>query len=166
MKGTVKQASTKEYNGKTYHSFLMDEVWYGTGLKKLADKGDTVQFDAEQNDKGFWQAKNVVKVAAAPAGGTSTTGATGSGATTDWARKDAMISWQAARNSANNIVGLAVQTGLEGAPDSYTKLVAESNRLTKLFYDSTVNLGASAGSSTAPAKPKEVEPEFSDPMPF
>lgn len=163
MLGTVKNVGVKEYNGKTYHSFLSNEVWYSTGLKKLVEKGDTITFDAEQNAKGFWDAKNIVK----SAGTESSRAASAQGApATDWAKKDAMISWQAARNSANNLLIAATQAGLTGAPESLEKLVAESNKLTKQFYDSTVNLGAGAGSSTAPAKKAPVEPEFSDPMPF
>lgn len=168
MKGTIAFVKEVVKGKNTFYSMKVGDTWYGTGKENPGSKGDVIEFDTEQNGD-YMNAGNIRKVSAAPSTATSATGATTNAVSgTDWAKKDAMISWQAARNSANNLLIAATQAGLSGAPESLEKLVAESNKLTKQFYDSTVNLGASVGSSTAPPKPKppETEPEFSDPMPF
>ena len=177
MKGTIAFVKEVVKGKSTFYSMKVGDTWYGTGKENPGSKGDVIEFDTEQSGD-YMNAGNIRKVSAAPstAVASSSSGSTG----TNWAKKDEldqkrfefdqqkhfMICQQAARNAANALIGLAVQTGLEGAPDSYTKLVAESNKLTKQFYDSTVNLGAGAGSSTAPAKKAPVEPEFDDALPF
>lgn len=63
IKGVVQQVSSKKWNGKTFYSVKVAGDYYGTGMKRpRVDEGDTVRFDAEQNDKGYWQVDGDIEV--------------------------------------------------------------------------------------------------------
>lgn len=155
MKGKIEVVTTKEWKGKTLYSMKVNGEYYGCGVKSPGQQGDYVEFDVEENGK-YKNAGNIRKVEGAPPS-SGVTGQTSQG--TDWAKKDAQISWQAARNSANALVIAAVQTGLEGAPDTFSELVAASNKLTQEFFNSTLNLGNGGGNE---AKAKASKPTPSD----
>lgn len=158
MKATIK--ATK-LNDAGYWNFSDTEgQWYGCGKKSPGEKGDVIEFEVEENGK-YKNAKNVRKVAQvqdAPKASAATAG-------TDWAKKDAMISFQAARNAANALLSIAVQAGFSDAPDTYSKLKAESDKLTKSFFEQTSNLGGAGGSKPA-YKPDPDDPLNSDQIPF
>lgn len=155
MKGKIEVVTTKEWKGKTLYSMKVNGEYYGCGAKSPGQQGDYVEFDVEENGK-YKNAGNIRKAEGAPPS-SGVSGQTSQG--TDWAKKDAQISWQAARNSANALVIAAVQTGLEGAPDTFVKLVAASNKLTQEFFNSTLNLGNSGGNEV---KAKASKPSPSD----
>ena len=166
MKGKIEVVTTKEWKGKTLYSMKVNGEYYGCGAKSPGQQGDYVEFDVEENGK-YKNAGNIRKVEGAPPS-SGVSGQTGQG--TDWAKKDQQISWQAARNSANALVIAAVQTGLDGAPDTFVKLVAASNKLTQEFFNSTLNLSNGGGNevkakASKPAPPSDDEgPE--DELPF
>lgn len=58
IQGQVTKVTSKPWNDKTFYSVaLNDGNWYGFGATKVSLKpGDQVEFEAYQNDKGYWQA--------------------------------------------------------------------------------------------------------------
>lgn len=166
MNGKIEAVSTKEYKGKTYYSMKVNDTWYGAGLKSPGVKGDFVEFDAEQNDKGYWNAGNIKKVAGASVQNPSSGGASSAPAQTDWAAKDRSISWQAARNSANALLAVGASVGYQDFPDTFVKLQAKSDELTLKFFNSSQNPGGTteAAKASKPSPRKEPEPEEEDPF--
>lgn len=171
MKGKIEAVSTKEANGKTWHSMKIGDTWYGTGAKAGGAKGDFVEFEAEQNDRGYWQAKGIKKAAGASVQNPSS-GGNAAPAQTDWAAKDRSISWQAARNSANALLAVGASVGYQDFPDTFTKLQAKSDELTLKFFNSSQNPGGTqeAAKASKPSPRKEQEPEedpfHDDEIPF
>lgn len=155
MKGKIELVTTKDWKGKTLYSMKVNGEFYGCGVKSPGNKGDFIEFDVEENGN-YKNAGNIRKVEGAPSAPSCAPVASGG---TDWAKKDQQISWQAARNSANALVIAAVQTGLDGAPDTFVKLVAASNKLTQDFFNSTLNLSNGGGNEV---KAKASKPTPSD----
>ena len=162
IKGKIEAVSTKEYKGKTYYSMKVNDTWYGAGLKSPGVKGDFVEFDAEQNDKGYWNAGNIKKAAGANVQSPST-GGNAAPAQSDWAAKDRSISWQAARNSANALLAVGASVGYQDFPDTFVKLQAKSDELTLKFFNSSQNPG---GTKASVPKPAPEPPEFDDELAF
>lgn len=165
MKGKIEVVTTKEWKGKTLYSMKVNGEYYGCGAKSPGQQGDYVEFDVEENGK-YKNAGNIRKVEGAAAPAVSQPTSSGG---TDWAKKDAQISWQAARNSANALLATAVSAGFQDAPDTFSKLVAASNKLTQDFFNSTLNLGNGGGNevkakASKPAPPSEEELE--DELPY
>lgn len=86
IKGSVWDIRERKWGQKTMYSIKLDNgTLYGTGdVKPAANKGDLVKFEAEKNDKGYWNIKNPksIKVAAGkgtppPAGGSAGNGGGG-----------------------------------------------------------------------------------------
>ena len=168
MNGKIEAVSTKEYKGKTYYSMKVNDTWYGAGLKSPGAKGDFVEFDAEQNDKGYWNAGNIKKAAGASVQNPSS-GGNAASAQTDWAAKDRSISWQAARNSANALLAVGASAGYQDFPDTLAKLVEISDKLTLKFWTSSQNPGGTKAPTSVPKPPPPPEPEqdeFVDEIPF
>ena len=165
MKVTIK--ATKQ-NDAGYWNFLgSDDQWYGAGKKFGFAKGDVIDFEVEENGK-FKNAKNVKKVEGAPSAPSGAPVASGG---TDWAKKDQQISWQAARNSANALIAIGVQAGFQDAPDTFSKLVAASNKLTQDFFNSTLNLSNGGGNevkakASKPSPPADDDELNQDEIPF
>lgn len=57
--GVVAALTPRQWNGKTFHNVKLDNgTTYGFGAANPnCNVGDTVTFDAEMNDKGYWNAK-------------------------------------------------------------------------------------------------------------
>jgi hypothetical protein len=165
LKVTIK--ATKQ-NDAGYWNFLgSDDQWYGAGKKFGFAKGDVIDFEVEENGK-FKNAKNAKKVEGAPSAPSGAPVASGG---TDWAKKDQQISWQAARNSANALLATAVSAGFQDAPDTFSKLVAASNKLTQDFFNSTLNLSNGGGNeakakASKPSPPDDHDEGPNDEIPF
>lgn len=101
MKGTIEFVKTVEKGNKKFYSFKIGDKWYGSGIKSPGNKGDTIEFDVEENGS-FLNAGNIKKVEGASV--TNQAGASSTSGSTDWAAKDRSIAWQAARNSANALL--------------------------------------------------------------
>ena len=167
MKGKIEVVTTKEWKGKTLYSMKVNGEYYGCGAKSPGQQGDYVEFDVEENGK-YKNAGNIRKVEGAPPS-SGVSGQTGQG--TDWAKKDQQISWQAARNSANALIAIGVQAGFQDAPDTFSKLVAASNKLTQEFFNSTLNLSNGSGNevkakASKPAPPSDDDDGIHDEIPF
>lgn len=69
--GVIEYVNERKHNGTTFYNIKVAGTYYGLGkYPPKAAKGDTVTFEAEQNDKGYWNASKLRKVegqAAAPA---------------------------------------------------------------------------------------------------
>lgn len=154
IRGTIRKTNSRQWNGKTFHSINVDDVWYSVGLKKPPADGTLVEFEAEQNAKGYWDVtraglrvvqadaptQNVASVAVA---------ASGKGMSKDdyWTRKeerdiekDKRIERQSCRNSALALIEILVKTEslklpaaakrvqfLEELVDHYTELFLAQN---------------------------------------
>ncbi len=68
ISGTVRTIQTKDWNGKILYTIILnnDSTYYGCGnFNPKAKPGDFVQFEANKNEKGFWQVdKNTLDVTA------------------------------------------------------------------------------------------------------
>lgn len=63
IQGVVQGVSPKEWSGKTFYSLKIDNVFYGCGMKKpKVAAGNTVSFQAEKNDKGYWSVQGDIQV--------------------------------------------------------------------------------------------------------
>ena len=166
MKGKIEVVTTKEWKGKTLYSMKVNGEYYGCGAKSPGQQGDYVEFDVEENGK-YKNAGNIRKVEGAPSAPSGAPVASGqSNYSTDKAadreykeKNDQRIGWQAARNSANALLATAVSAGFQDAPDTFSKLVAASNKLTQDFFNSTLNLSNGGGNE---AKAKASKPAPSD----
>lgn len=65
-KGTISKIFDREVKGRTYYSFKVggDDTYYGSGAKRPPPEGTYIQFEAEKNQRGFWDAKNIQVVEA------------------------------------------------------------------------------------------------------
>lgn len=167
MKGKIEVVTTKEWKGKTLYSMKVNGEYYGCGAKSPGQQGDYVEFDVEENGK-YKNAGNIRKVEGAAAPAVSQPTSSGGA---DWAKKDAQISWQAARNSANALLATAVSAGFQDAPDTFAKLLAASNKLTQDFFNSTLNLSNGGGNevkarASKPSPPDDHEEGPEDQLPF
>lgn len=60
VEGHIAKVSIKDWNGKKFYSVKLvnQDPYYGFGMfAPKAKEGDKVTFDAEVNEKGYWQAK-------------------------------------------------------------------------------------------------------------
>lgn len=167
MKGKIELVTTKDWKGKTLYSMKVNGEFYGCGVKSPGNKGDFIEFDVEENGN-YKNAGNIRKAEGAPSAPSGAPVASGG---TDWAKKDQQISWQAARNSANALLATAVSAGFQDAPDTFSKLVAASNKLTQDFFNSTLNLGNGGGNevkakASKPAPPSDDDDGIHDELPF
>lgn len=159
----VKGFPTK--TGKTMYSITVNGTRYGVGMKQVGEVGDHIEFDAEANGQ-YWNANNVVNngkppaPAVAPAASVVVASERSEDKMTkaDWKKKDNIVSWQAARNSANDlIVGMLASGKLDAMapkepknwPDVIVKL---SDIYTEKFFESSQNL-----STKKPKKVTEVD---------
>lgn len=169
LKGTIEFVKTVEKGNKKFYSFKIGDKWYGSGIKSPGNKGDTIEFDVEENGS-FLNAGNIKKVEGASV--TNQAGASSTSGSTDWAAKDRSIAWQAARNSANALLAVGASAGYQDFPDSFTKLLAKSDELTLKFFNSSQNPGGTqeAAKTSKPSPRKEQEPEedpfHEDEIPF
>lgn len=63
--GQIEYVNEKTFNGKKFYNIKVGGVYYGLGTyPPKAAKGDTVTFEADQNDKGYWNATGLKKVEA------------------------------------------------------------------------------------------------------
>lgn len=78
--GVVKNFSFRDWKSKKFYSMCVtvngSDTWYGTGETDPTNipKGSTVSFEAEKNNKGFWNVEGeieVVSAASAPSSGSS-----------------------------------------------------------------------------------------------
>lgn len=111
MQGTVEYVNSRETNYGTMFAYKIGGINYSIGKNKpTANKGDLIAFEATQNAKGYWDAKNVqvlgrtaaTQAAATPqaAGAVGSTPRAVARTYMDDERKQGIISKQAARNSA------------------------------------------------------------------
>lgn len=122
--GVVDKKYTKNLKGKTFYSFNLDDTWYRTGMREgKFEEGDKITFDYEVDEYGNQVDLKTVKVlesgvAQSKPAKAVAKGASSKGVSKDdyWQRKEQadvdrqkIISFQAAFNSATNIVGLALQ---------------------------------------------------------
>jgi hypothetical protein len=93
MQGTVEAVSIKEGKYGRMLGIKLGEIWYDvTKGSETPVKGDRVTFDAEQNEKGFWKARNL-KV-----------GGNGSSASTSASDRDDRITKEWAINAATALL--------------------------------------------------------------
>jgi hypothetical protein len=146
VQGLVTNIYEKAWNGKTLFTLqLNDGEKYGFGDKNPgAGVGDQVQFEAEKNPKGYWQAKKgPVKVTKAPPetvsqGSTAASvGGKSAGSNEFWAKKelrevqnDHLRSLGAARNTAIEWIKFLVSTGAVKLP---TKIAQQEEALNLLL---------------------------------
>ena len=159
LKGTIEFVKTVEKGNKKFYSFKVGDKWYGSGIKSPGNKGDTIEFDVEENGS-FLNAGNIKKVEGASV--TNQAGASSTSGSTDWAAKDRSIAWQAARNSANALLAVGANVGYQDFPDSFTKLLAKSDELTLKFFNSS----QSPGGTTEAKKVQKPSPQEDDSDPF
>ncbi len=164
----VKEITTK--TNKVMYQMKVGGTFYGTMLKKEANQGDLVEFDAEQNGN-FWNAKNVVNKGKAPIFEASSPARKASGAQNDtmskedWEKKDLRIARQGCRNSANSIVVALLEHGLLPEPKAKNKNIVDvaleySDLITNRFYDDVVNLGAKPKIEAKDTSPKDPDDEL------
>lgn len=183
MQGVVKRITTKTIpNGSQVFNIQMDDGdWYGFGFDKPAfSEGQQISFEVEFNGRY----KNVAKGSAQVIGGAPAPAqqqqpaASGSMGRDDfWANKEKrdivvqrIIQYQAARNSAIELVKVAVEAEAIALPakkaDKMDALVAIVRELTDVYVDDAREAGS--GKKKAEAKPAPQEPtdDFDDDIPF
>jgi mono/diheme cytochrome c family protein len=147
VKGQIQKVETKEWQGKTFYSYVINGTKYGLGaVRPQAGVGDTVEFDAAQNDKGFWNitnAKYIKKVEGgppaptslpAPAGASGAAGGFKAGNSRNWDEANEIRKQEIAANEARqpiivaqNVLGHAIKLveiadakGLKSKGDGYS----------------------------------------------
>lgn len=125
IQGQITRVLEKQWNDKTFYTIQVDGEYYGLGeAKPKAKPGDTAQFEADKNPKGFWAIKKgTLAITPAPAESVSTApvvaqvGGKSQGSNEFWANKEArevkndhLRSLGAARNTAIEWIKFLTQT--------------------------------------------------------
>jgi hypothetical protein len=118
-----------------------DQRYFGLGKNKPSfPKGTIVTFNAEQNAKGYWDARNLEEVARAPEATVSSLAAslpTIKPQQTDWVTKDKIIQRQSCRNSSidalNGMIACGAVVLPKTAAKAYSAYLGYVNELTDFF---------------------------------
>jgi len=161
--GQIEKIAIKKTQYGDYYDAYVNGTKYGIGKKRPAfSDGDWVTFEAEQNEKGFYNADPTTFKKVEPKTKTSTTASTGETKRTwvpDDKRQDS-ISYQAARNSALVFVDLLLKAekvdfGKMKGADSIALLETYVDNYTTRFFEDTKNLGHKAEVSVSLGDPND-----------
>lgn len=146
----------KEGNGKKgpwkLYNIKVDGKKYGIGFKPVkAGVGETVQFEAEQNENGYWDANPDTFKVIGNTGRSGTAGATGTNSFGADPRQ-ASIELQVCLKTAGEIAAAAVGAGTI-TPDQAADYVA---KLTASFNNNILN------KKEKPKEPPKVEDVYPD----
>jgi len=161
--GQIEKIAVKETQWGKYYDVHVNDTKYGIGKKRPAfSDGDWVTFEAEQNEKGYYNADPTTFKKAEPMKAkASTTPAPETRKTwvPDDKRQDS-ISYQAARNSALAFVDLLLKAekvdfGKMKGADSIALLETYVDNYTTRFFEDTKNLGHKAEVSVSLGDPND-----------
>jgi len=164
-----KLAAISGPNKNGFYGIKLDDsdVWYGYGkFRPKAGKGDTVLFDAEQNDGGFWNIKTktfqVKSQSEQPASQEAGVQSAPRGATNTDDRQYSII-YQTCLKAAAEVTAAMIAAGRynKNLTDAEVddEVVARTNR----FYEAAKNLGNKPKPKTvSKAKPEPEAEEFED----
>ena len=174
MKGTVKALGSRDWNGKTLHSFRVDDDWYGCGEDKPGvDKGDLIEFEPKRLNNGRFVVDvkniNVLRKAASPAVSRGGRGNFGGGARDEyWQKREErdvitqqIIQLQSSRNSAIALADVLLKNNAVKLPEAQAKkmdvVVALVKELTGLFEAESLAHRGMAESTPDPEPEEEAK---------
>lgn len=174
VKGVVERLSEKEGKFGLQCGAKVGETWYDLGKTKMGlREGDSVEFQATQNERGYWRIdKGTIKPVEAPVAASVPVGASARAGSTASAYKDNRqdsIVMQSSRKDALEFVKLLVEVGAvdfgkakgadkqaiaEAYVDKYTDHFVEEVTALKTSPMQSVETETVEDAPKSPAKPK------------
>lgn len=171
VEGEVKYYDVKPLqNGNFIHSVNIDGVRYSTFAKDgnpRANKGDSVRFNAEKNQKGYWNIKGQIEVLKRAAGHVSGGGGGNKYPQNDDNRQDSIMRQNAMGHAATIMAACVTSGSVSGLTQD--EIAEEVIRLSNEYFFPYAKEGKTPefkGGGVSEFEPSKEEAVMDDDIPF